>query len=227
MPFLHKFASPLFRSRSSRSPSRDPTPSSKKNVAYSPVSQSDQVQTQAKTQTQTHKPDSYFGNTNPAFGSTVQEPQPEPQSQAQFIYEDISPPAGLEHLASTQTHPHPQTTSLSTSQLSSTISLHSQTPPSPDPTMHTQETSTSLPPYNDVSGSVVVDTEGYPRFLTPDEQQERESTLQKAVHERMMGLPRRTAFSWEVQGGPVLPRYEPPLGQSVGTGGDVGVGEKR
>ncbi|KAL4964633.1 uncharacterized protein BDV14DRAFT_200686 [Aspergillus stella-maris] len=221
MPFLHKFASPLFRSRSSRSPSRDSTPSSK-NVAYSPVSQSDQVQLQTKTQT--HKPDSYFGKPNPA--STVQEL--ETQTQAQFIYEDINPPTGLEHLASTQVLPQ----SLSTSQLSSTISLHSQTPTGPDPTMLSETTSTTLPPYNDVSGSVVVDTEGYPRFLTPDEQQERESTLQKAVHERMMGLPRRTEFTWEVQGGPVLPRYEGPgstLAQSVGEGAEVGVGggEKR
>lgn len=66
----------------------------------------------------------------------------------------------------------------------------------------------SLPGYNDVSGAVVVDADGYPRFLTPQEEEDRKDTLQRAVRERMMGLPRRTDFNWEASDGPVLPRYE-------------------
>ncbi|KAL4950288.1 hypothetical protein BDW69DRAFT_187493 [Aspergillus filifer] len=208
MPFLHKFTSPLFRSRSS--------PSRETDVAYSPLSQNAQVQMQTQTQAkartipaqQSPEPKTY-----PA--STVQ--IPEPGTQTQFIYEDINPPAGLEHLTQTLSTPH------------STTNLHSQS--TPTSTMLRQQTSSApstpsphLPPYNDVSGAVIVDTQGYPRFLTPQEQQERENTLQKAVHERMMGLPRGTEFSWEAQGGQVLPRYEAaPL---AGGEGEVG-GEKR
>ncbi|KAL4786842.1 hypothetical protein BJX76DRAFT_320367 [Aspergillus varians] len=82
--------------------------------------------------------------------------------------------------------------------------------------------STSLPGYNDVSGSVVVDADGYPRFLTPQEEQARKDSLERAVQERMMGLPRRTDFSWEASGSPVLPSYECASSPGAGSGTESG-----
>ncbi|KAL4943933.1 hypothetical protein BDV06DRAFT_188751 [Aspergillus oleicola] len=216
MPFLHKFTSPLFKSRSS--PSREPESNSPRPcssvMVHAPVNEPAQVE----VQTQTHKapaqqePNFYPRNANPS--SSVQE--------SQFLWEDINPPAGLEHLVSNQSE-----ATFSASQSLSSASLHSQTA-TQTPTMISQttspeESSPSLPLYNDVSGAVVVDAEGYPRFLTPQEQQDREDTLQRAVRERMMGLPRNTEFNWEASGGPVLPRYEPP----PAAGAEAGGGEKR
>ncbi|PYH75576.1 hypothetical protein BO82DRAFT_20714 [Aspergillus uvarum CBS 121591] len=56
---------------------------------------------------------------------------------------------------------------------------------------------TLLPGYNDVSGSVIVDWNGYPHFLSPQEEVDRKLQLEAAVQERMLGLPRRTDFAWE------------------------------
>ncbi|PYI27977.1 hypothetical protein BP00DRAFT_438799 [Aspergillus indologenus CBS 114.80] len=56
---------------------------------------------------------------------------------------------------------------------------------------------TLLPGYNDVSGSVIVDWNGYPHFLSPQEEVARKLQLEAAVQERMLGLPRRTDFAWE------------------------------
>ncbi|RAL06843.1 uncharacterized protein BO97DRAFT_429872 [Aspergillus homomorphus CBS 101889] len=72
-----------------------------------------------------------------------------------------------------------------------------------------------LPGYNDVSGSVIVDWNGYPHFLSPQEEQDRKLQLERAVEERMLGLPRRTDFAWERpchqdhRQSPSLPRYTP------------------
>ena len=68
------------------------------------------------------------------------------------------------------------------------------------------------PSYNDVSGPVVIDKDGKPQFLTPEQEVEREQRLQTAVREKMLGLPRTTTFEWhsgpsteEIQ----LPPYTP------------------
>lgn len=73
------------------------------------------------------------------------------------------------------------------------------------------------PCYNDISGAVIIDWDGSPRFLSPQEEQERQSALENAVREKMLGLPRKTEFAWarpEV----TLPAYLPETG-----GGDKGI----
>ena len=56
--------------------------------------------------------------------------------------------------------------------------------------------SESPPPYNDVSGAVIINQEGKPQFLSPEEEVERHHRLQQAVREKMLGLPRTTKFEW-------------------------------
>ncbi|KAL4758483.1 uncharacterized protein BDW70DRAFT_152406 [Aspergillus foveolatus] len=139
------------------------------------------------------------------------EPPKESQTQAQTTWEDIDPPTTLLSLAadhsissasiasryqqSTQTEP---TAPVPTSNPTTTMLISSSRSPS---------TPSLLPSYSDVSGAVVVDAYGTPRFLTPQEEQERKEALAQAVRERMMGLPRRTDFSWEASATPVLPRW--------------------
>lgn len=84
----------------------------------------------------------------------------------------------------------------------------------PEYTNHTDEKEPTLPTYNDISGPVVVGHDGILRFLSPQEVEERSETLQRVVHERMMGLPRLTESPWSPVQVPVqddipLPRYEP------------------
>ncbi|KAI9373553.1 hypothetical protein BJX61DRAFT_502173 [Aspergillus egyptiacus] len=130
--------------------------------------------------------------TKPARQHTHQtEPQsatPKPKSQPLTQWEDINPPRHLSSLNNTQrllntSHPDDQETK----------------PPA-----------VSLPEYNDVSGAVVVDADGCPRFLTPREERDRAAALQRAVRERMLGLPvsKQGGFSWEVSARPVLSGYE-------------------
>ncbi|KAF4247767.1 hypothetical protein CNMCM8980_006990 [Aspergillus fumigatiaffinis] len=69
--------------------------------------------------------------------------------------------------------------------------------------------STTLPSYNEVSGAVIVNHEGFPHFLSPQEEEERQVSLRRAVEERMLGLPRRTSFTWAQSHGPSLPSYSP------------------
>jgi hypothetical protein len=72
------------------------------------------------------------------------------------------------------------------------------------------------PSYNDVSGPVIIDQEGKPKFLTPEEEVERQQRLETAVREKMLGLPRTTTFEWhqgisaaqEIQLPPYTPREE-------------------
>ncbi|RAH43808.1 uncharacterized protein BO95DRAFT_342145, partial [Aspergillus brunneoviolaceus CBS 621.78] len=77
-----------------------------------------------------------------------------------------------------------------------------------------------LPGYNDVSGSVIVDWDGYPHFLSPQEEVDRKLQLEAAVQERMLGLPRRTEFAWErpgahqQEGHYAPPRYTPASSKS-------------
>lgn len=69
------------------------------------------------------------------------------------------------------------------------------------------------PSYNDVSGPVVIDQDGKPQFLTPEQEVEREQRLQTAVREKMLGLPRTTTFEWHQGPSPAedlqLPPYTP------------------
>lgn len=73
----------------------------------------------------------------------------------------------------------------------------------------TEERQDGLPVYNDVSGRVVVSPDGQPQFLTPQERAERQVLLQRAVQERMLGLPRQTNFSWAPVTSPTRPEDEP------------------
>ncbi|KAL2817348.1 hypothetical protein BJX63DRAFT_110150 [Aspergillus granulosus] len=137
-------------------------------------------------------------------------------SETQFLWEDIDPPA--EYLSQIDTSSaylyHQPPLSSYSSAGSTTQETH--TSPYPSVTMLDQSqrrlssmhSNSSLPGYNDVSGAVVVDVDGYPRFLSPQEELDRKATLQRAVQERMMGLPRTTDFSWQASGSPILPRYE-------------------
>lgn len=53
------------------------------------------------------------------------------------------------------------------------------------------------PAYNDVCGGpVIINQDGEPQFLSPEEEVERQHRLQQAVHEKMLGLPRTTKFEW-------------------------------
>lgn len=68
----------------------------------------------------------------------------------------------------------------------------------------------TLPTYNDISGPVIIDCNGFPRFLSPQEEEERKGRLEKAARERMLGLERRTKFSWvRPYHGTDLPKYSP------------------
>ncbi|KAL6233092.1 hypothetical protein BDW75DRAFT_196272 [Aspergillus navahoensis] len=141
-------------------------------------------------------------------------PEPKPQSQSrtqtQTTWEDIDPPTSLLSLTADL--------SISSASIASRYHdpTHDQLAIPSTPTATTMLTSSTpaastrflLPSYSDVSGAVVVDAHGSPRFLTPQEEQERKDALAQAVRERMMGLPRRTDFSWEASAAPVLPRYE-------------------
>ncbi|PKX95370.1 uncharacterized protein P174DRAFT_439981 [Aspergillus novofumigatus IBT 16806] len=60
-----------------------------------------------------------------------------------------------------------------------------------------------------LGGAVIVNHEGLPHFLSPQEEEERQVSLRRAVEERMLGLPRRTTFTWAQSHGPSLPSYSP------------------
>ncbi|RAK71368.1 uncharacterized protein BO72DRAFT_17212 [Aspergillus fijiensis CBS 313.89] len=67
-----------------------------------------------------------------------------------------------------------------------------------------------LPGYNDVSGSVIVDWDGYPHFLSPQEEVDRKLQLEAAVQERMLGLP----GAHQQEGHYAPPRYTPASSKS-------------
>ncbi|KAL4995205.1 hypothetical protein BDV10DRAFT_175285 [Aspergillus recurvatus] len=147
-------------------------------------------------------------STSPSPSTLEPRPPRESQSQAQTqtTWEDIDPPTPLLSLAADHSV---SLTSIASryhepTHIQPTIPSTSTTMPA-SPTLSTPSL---LPSYSDVSGAVVLDAHGSPRFLTPQEEQERKDALAQAVHERMMGLPRRTDFSWEASATPVLPRYE-------------------
>lgn len=71
---------------------------------------------------------------------------------------------------------------------------------------------------------MIIDWDGSPRFLSPQEEQERQSSLENAVREKMLGLPRKTEFAWarpDVSIGDGLPAYEPVMEK----GAEKGKGE--
>ncbi|PWY83776.1 hypothetical protein BO94DRAFT_586826 [Aspergillus sclerotioniger CBS 115572] len=158
--------------------------------------------------------------------ASIPEPSPSPTpspTQTTFIWQDINPPTEADDLLSDNddddTLPSYITTTSTTTSTTPTEkdkdlspelktmidttkqALHSQlTNPSTPPT--------SLPGYNDVSGAVVVDWDGLPHFLSPQEEEDRKMKLQRAVQERMLGLPRRTEFQWQGDGRSAsLPKY--------------------
>ncbi|GKZ49181.1 hypothetical protein AbraIFM66951_001581 [Aspergillus brasiliensis] len=149
----------------------------------------------------------------PFTTSTRKEPEsPSEKDTASFIWEDINPPAEY-YLAekTTITPPSPPPTY--------TYSQQQPQDKEQDPTMIDTTTKSipvsSLPGYNDVSGAVIVDYDGFPHFLSPQEEEERKMKLQRAVQEKMLGLPRQTSFEWErpLSAGSSaagwLPRYSP------------------
>lgn len=121
------------------------------------------------------------------------------EDEAHFIWEDINPPEGHVH----SVHRRPSTRRL---QERSSPCERRGTHGVPFP----ETSSADLPPaYNDVSGAVVVDWDGSPRFLSPEEEEERKARLQRAVRERMLGLPRQTEFDWArpEERSETLPKY--------------------
>ncbi|KAJ5933258.1 hypothetical protein N7516_007747 [Penicillium verrucosum] len=72
------------------------------------------------------------------------------------------------------------------------------------PSATKEHKNTSIPPssapppsYNDVCGSaVIINQDGEPQVLSPEEEVERQHRLQQAVREKMLGLPRTTKFEW-------------------------------
>ncbi|KAL4987666.1 hypothetical protein BDW68DRAFT_160718 [Aspergillus falconensis] len=233
MPFLYKKSSP---SSAGSAPERGPAPNTESRLslrsllnrrARAPAvtgpqpavrTHSRQAPTPAPGSDQEHQkqePDShsYVHRTTPSSTSiplpstfsSESQPQPQSQVQKQATWEEIDPPT-TPLLSLAVDH------SISSTPIASCYHQTAQ-PTLPNTTMLTSSTTTTstptlLPSYNEVSGAVVVDAHGSPRFLTPQEEQERKDALAQAVRERMMGLPRRTDFSWEASATPVLPRYE-------------------
>ncbi|KAL2866452.1 uncharacterized protein BJX67DRAFT_381970 [Aspergillus lucknowensis] len=134
------------------------------------------------------------------------------EAQTQFFWEDVDHPT--EYLTSSSPLPSQSDTANIRASTSTTTTMLNQTQSRPSP----RSSHPSLPDYDSVSGAVVVDANGYPRFLSPQEELDRNATLQRAVRERMMGLPRRTDFSWQASRGPVLPGYNwsSPMGNEGG-----------
>ncbi|KAJ5881433.1 uncharacterized protein N7529_000105 [Penicillium soppii] len=86
-----------------------------------------------------------------------------------------------------------------------------------DTPLSNQTPSNAVPPsYNDVSGPVIIDQDGKPKFLSPEEEVERQRRLETVVREKMLGLPRTTTFEWhqgtsaseELQLPPYTPKEE-------------------
>ncbi|PLN79610.1 hypothetical protein BDW42DRAFT_186653 [Aspergillus taichungensis] len=121
-----------------------------------------------------------------------------PTQEPEFIYEDIDPPAEYEYPPSPD-EPTPL------------LQDHTDMlPSSPSSTSSNNMMASTLPGYNDVSGAVIVDWNGLPHFLSPQEEEDRKVQLERAVRERMLGHPIRTDFTWErPYQGPGLPQYSP------------------
>lgn len=86
--------------------------------------------------------------------------------------------------------------------------------PTSDTALSKIDVSSVVPPsYNDVSGPVIIDQHGKPKFLTPEEEVERQHRLETAVREKMLGLPRTTTFEWHQETSSLeelqLPPYTP------------------
>ncbi|BCS30206.1 uncharacterized protein APUU_80509S [Aspergillus puulaauensis] len=210
---------PFFR-KETQSHSTSSTTETKQRSLRSLFNRTARTPVKQPTQTQTHT----------CQAPAIQQPNPslslsQSTSETQFQWEDIDPPAEYNYLVSSN---RSQTTLSATATPHHHQQLSQVEIASTDPSMlNHSHSNSSLPGYNDVSGAVVVDVDGYPRFLTPQEEEDRKDTLQRAVRERMMGLPRRTDFNWEASDGPVLPRYEcePPTG-AVGVPAGVAGGGK-
>lgn len=92
---------------------------------------------------------------------------------------------------------------------------HPQSQPHKQPATNppSQQANLQQPPrYNDTSGAVIIDWDGSPRFLSPQEEEERHTALQNAVREKMLGLLRKTEFTWARPDGRAsesLPVYSP------------------
>ncbi|KAL2001529.1 hypothetical protein VTN02DRAFT_1645 [Thermoascus thermophilus] len=123
------------------------------------------------------------------------------EDEAQSIWEDIDPPEGIALSIARGSFAHP---------LQARTVSHVQ-PGKRDPSQEVSSTDISLspPPYNEVSGAVVVDWNGDSRCLSPEEEEERRERLQRAVRERMLGLPRVTEFDWSrpSESRETLPKY--------------------
>ncbi|OJJ86228.1 uncharacterized protein ASPGLDRAFT_45279 [Aspergillus glaucus CBS 516.65] len=151
-----------------------------------------------------------FFSSTPAPGYTQLHNQPSSDTEPPSTWENINPPMS----PSTQftNTPSPEPPSIAQDQSTTTTATK-------------QERTAQHPPrYNDISGAVIVDWDGSPRFLSPQEEQERQTALENAVREKMLGLPRKTEFAWarpDVSIGDGLPAYEPAekeMGKGEGDG---------
>ncbi|KAL4920838.1 hypothetical protein BDW62DRAFT_176326 [Aspergillus aurantiobrunneus] len=216
MPLIRKHTSPSQPSSSTPEPKRSLRSLLNRKLRSS-------VNHPTKThQAPVHQEPNFNIVSHPTALSSLREPETSSR------WEDIDPPAeyllsssrSLATTTSLTSHYHPTGATRTQERTTTAATI-------PPPTMHNSPQASptpSLPGYNDVSGAVVVDVDGYPRFLTLQEERERKDALERAVRERMMGLPRRAEFSWEASGGPVLPRYE-LASSGAGVGGGSGGGK--
>ncbi|KAB8076426.1 hypothetical protein BDV29DRAFT_88243 [Aspergillus leporis] len=131
----------------------------------------------------------YRARLEPVFSSSSQEPS--------YYWHNIDPPA--------ESHRFHGSRSSYPSRLRSG---RSKWTPMMRHSSHISAMNSALPGYNAVSGAVIVDWNGLPYFLSPEEEQERKSKLERAVQERMLGLSKETDFAWsQPYQGAALPRY--------------------
>lgn len=153
-----------------------------------------------------------FFSSTPAPGYTQLHNQPSPDTDTLSTWEIINSPMSASTQSTNTTSP--QLPSVAQDQATKTTT---ETKPK-------QITEAQPPRYNDISGAVIIDWDGSPRFLSPQEEQERQTALENAVREKMLGLPRKTEFAWarpdvSIEAG--LPAYSPGEKEMGKGDGDV------
>ena len=178
------------RGNASSSSSEDPTATISSTSATASEPESEGSDTRRKSQPE------------PSISKLSKEPSTKDydslDEQANFTWQDIHPPEGFSRRVNSpcrgshSTPQHPHWTGMIRGDRR--ISMENA----------------SLPSYNDISGPVVTDRNGLPRFLSPQREEERKARLEQAVRERMLGFERRTEFNWaRPYHGTALPEYSP------------------
>lgn len=196
MPFMRRWSS-----RFSSSPAPDSIP-----VDNEPMGTytrgTDSISIECKRShlpfTRKEEPGALQAQVEPLSSSSAQEP-------ASF-WKDINPPAEHKYTPAVLAYNSDKSSSPPLAPLSAQV----QDQDAMDRSKPSTTRNSALPGYNDVSGAVIVDWNGLPHFLSPQEELERKSRLERAVRERMLGLSRRTDFAWESPDhGTTLPQYSP------------------